>query len=112
MHSPSCPLNFEKHSIQKIDGEEWEVEETNTLFEFGNSLTLKDIEEAQYQCKVIGLESLTPFIQIGSNVFQGQLKNALGNDLIFSKSDNPPSVPSQNTTYSPDYDRNHPSHCM
>ncbi|KAJ3363122.1 hypothetical protein GGF32_004692 [Allomyces javanicus] len=89
-------------------------QEEYLLFDFGKNLTLAELEAAGFQCKIIGLDGPTQFVQVGPNVYRGEVTEALGNDLLFKKT--PPALPpSRPPAPGQDaelpYDQNHPGQC-
>ncbi|KAI9149739.1 hypothetical protein H9P43_009918 [Blastocladiella emersonii ATCC 22665] len=81
--------------------DEWEEEEAYHLYDFGKQLTLPELQAADFQCKILGLDRDTHFVQIGGSVFRGKSIDSLGNDLVFLKT--PPE-----REVGPEYDHNHP----
>ncbi|KNE59388.1 hypothetical protein AMAG_03672 [Allomyces macrogynus ATCC 38327] len=100
------------NEVEMEEGGDWEEEEEYLLFDFGKNLTLAELEAAGFQCKIIGLDGPTHFVQVGPNVYRGEVTESLGNDLLFKKT--PPALPpsrppppGQDAAELP-YDQNHP----
>ncbi|KAJ3375980.1 hypothetical protein GGF31_000046 [Allomyces arbusculus] len=112
--APAAPNGHVENGVKDVEMEdegEWEEEEEYLLFDFGKNLTLAELEAAEFQCKIIGLDGPTQFVQVGPNVYRGEVTEALGNDLLFKKTPPalPPSRPPQpGQDAELPYDQNHP----
>ncbi|ORZ39285.1 hypothetical protein BCR44DRAFT_37860 [Catenaria anguillulae PL171] len=84
---------------------EWEEEEAYYIFDFGKNLSLPELRAAGNECKILGLETDNPFVQIGPAVFRGSSMESLGQDIIFAKY---PSLHALDEESASKFDSNHP----
>ncbi|KAI9225032.1 hypothetical protein BC828DRAFT_411860 [Blastocladiella britannica] len=84
---------------------EYEEEEAVYIFDFGKDLTLSHLDAAKYECKILGLDGDTKYVQIGSSIFRGKEVLSLGHNMVFSKG--PSRYP---VSDSDKFDANHPGY--
>ncbi|MBW0541718.1 hypothetical protein O181_081433 [Austropuccinia psidii MF-1] len=85
------PLNSEWEQVQDFEtelnqeAEEWSEEVEYLTFDFGTSLGPPSITSFE-NFQLLGLNSATPFIKLGSQVYRGEYESLVGTELIMTKS--------------------------
>ncbi|KAG0738704.1 hypothetical protein G6F57_005097 [Rhizopus arrhizus] len=65
---------------------EYEEETNYVLFDIGASVTsqyIEQISQTQGGCRIIGLEEGKPYLQVGHQIFEGEMDDTIGTNLLF-----------------------------
>ncbi|XP_070558118.1 general transcription factor 3C polypeptide 6-like [Ptychodera flava] len=68
------------------DGE-WEVEEQLVLVELSGIIDTDFLSKEKKECKILGIETDQPVLQLDRHVFTGEYKDTIGTAVIFEEQD-------------------------
>ncbi|KAK6180570.1 hypothetical protein SNE40_012701 [Patella caerulea] len=69
--------------------DEWDEEETTVLVELNGLTDSEFFKKENVACKILGVDSDKPLLQLGTNLFSGEYQDVLGTCLIFDKNTDP-----------------------
>ncbi|XP_071486187.1 general transcription factor 3C polypeptide 6-like [Diadema antillarum] len=66
---------------------DWIEEEHLVLVELSGVADDQNFAKSKKECKILGIETEKPVLQVGNSVFQGEYKKAVGTIVIFEGDD-------------------------
>ncbi|XP_023647229.1 general transcription factor 3C polypeptide 6 [Paramormyrops kingsleyae] len=67
--------------------DEWEEEEQLVLVELSGIIDSDFLTKSEGQCKIVGIDTEQPMMQVGAYVFAGEYEDVLGTCVIFDETD-------------------------
>ncbi|OWF35064.1 general transcription factor 3C polypeptide 6-like isoform X2 [Mizuhopecten yessoensis] len=76
-----------EHTGNEAESDEWEEEETTVIVELSGILESDFISQCDGDCKVLGIDTDKPLLQLDRYTFSGEYCDTMGTNLIFTQED-------------------------
>uniref|UniRef100_A0A8C5QG76 Transcription factor TFIIIC triple barrel domain-containing protein n=1 Tax=Leptobrachium leishanense TaxID=445787 RepID=A0A8C5QG76_9ANUR len=85
MSAPGADVESSARDEMDAEGEDYEVEEQLVLVELTGIIESDILEKCNNKCKILGINTEKPFLQVDKYVFAGEYEDALGTYVIFEE---------------------------